>query len=70
MSPRSVEDSIALARARQELKMRWVLLVTIVVTVLLSSTTTLVYGPPALPWAMVQGSWATLLAWLIRKLFD
>lgn len=62
-------QEVAVDRARQELKMRWVLLITVVLTVLLSGAATLVYGPPALPWAMVQGSWATLLAWLIRRLF-
>jgi hypothetical protein len=66
----SIDDAVALARAQQELQMRWVLLATIVLTVLLGSTSTLIYGPPAVPWALVQGSWATLLGWLIRKLFS
>lgn len=49
--------------------MRWILLLTVVVSVLLSSTATIVYGPPSLHFAMVQGTWVTLLGWLVRRLF-
>lgn len=49
--------------------MRWILLATIVASVVLSGIVTLAYGPPALPFAAVQGTWVTLLAWLVRKLF-
>lgn len=61
---------LALARARQELTMRWLLFLTIIVVVLISSLTTLIYGPPSLHFALVQGTWATLLGWLVRRLFN
>jgi hypothetical protein len=63
------QQAIDAARARQELQMRWILLYTIVMAVLLSTAATLLYGPPKLPWAIVQSSWATLLAWLVKRLF-
>jgi hypothetical protein len=66
----ATEAQIDVARRRQELWMRWILLLTVVASVLLSSLSTLVYGPPTLPFAMVQGTWATLLAWLVRRLFS
>jgi hypothetical protein len=61
---------LALARERQELAMRWVLLVTIVVSVLLSNLATLFLGAPSLHIAMVQGAWVTLLGWLVRRVFS
>jgi hypothetical protein len=74
MSRRRIEDEIAemqieIARRRQELLMRWILFFTVVTSALLLSFSTLLYGPPALPSAMVQGSWVTLLAWMARRLF-
>ncbi|HKZ12663.1 MAG TPA: hypothetical protein VJL81_02345 [Solirubrobacterales bacterium] len=61
---------LALARARQELTMRWLLFLTIIAVVLASSLTTLLYGPPSWHFALVQGTWATLLGWLVRRLFN
>jgi hypothetical protein len=61
---------LALARGRQELTMRWLLFLTIIAVVLASSLTTLFYGPPSLHFALVQGTWATLLGWLVRRLFN
>lgn len=65
-----LEARLALARARQELTMRWLLFLAIVAVVLASSLTTLIYGPPSLHFALVQGTWATLLGWLVRRLFN
>jgi hypothetical protein len=65
-----LEARLALMRARQELTMRWLLFLTIVAVVLASSLTTLLYGPPSLHFALVQGTWATLLGWLVRRLFS
>lgn len=50
--------------------MRWILLATVVASVLLSSFCTLLYGPPTLPFAMVQATWAGLLTWIVRRLFS
>lgn len=63
------EARVVLARARQELTMRWLLFWAIIAVVLASSLTTLIYGPPSLHFALVQGTWATLLGWLVRRLF-
>lgn len=65
-----LEARLALARGRQELTMRWLLFLAIIAVVLASSLTTLIYGPPSLHFALVQGTWATLLGWLVRRLFN
>jgi hypothetical protein len=64
------EARLAFARGRQELTMRWLLFLAIIVVVLASSLATLIYGPPSLHFALVQGTWATLLGWLVRRLFS
>ena len=64
------DPGLELARGRQELTMRWLLFLTIIAVVLASSLTTLIYGPPSLHFALVQGTWATLLGWLVRRLFN
>lgn len=73
-TPRSSkQDAISpltTARLRQELIMRWIILAIVVLSVLLSNATTLIYGPPSLPFAVVQGMWATMLGWLIRRPFS
>jgi hypothetical protein len=67
---RDTPDSLARARERQELTMRWVLLFTVVTCLLLSSLVTLIHGPPSLPFAMVQGTLITVFGWLVRRLFS
>lgn len=57
------------ARQRQELKMRWILLATVVIGALLSSLCAVLYGP-SLPFAAAQATWAGLLAWIVRRLFS
>jgi hypothetical protein len=50
--------------------MRWLLFLAIIAVVFASSLTTLIYGPPSLHFALVQGTWATLFGWLVKRLFS
>jgi len=50
--------------------MRWILLATVVASVLLANVATILYGPPPLPWALVQAGWVGLLSWIVRRLFN
>ena len=49
--------------------MRWILLITVVASVLLANLATVLYGPPPLPLAGVQAGWVGLLSWIVRRLF-
>jgi hypothetical protein len=61
-------DELETARLRQELRMRWIVFITVELMVAASIAVPLMYGPSA--WTALQSAWTGVFVWLVRRLFS